>query len=171
MTSQFLLNFFLTLDTIGALIGVGSVTFAEIFYTTAASDGVIDHHERKYLRHIYHGLTYGMALVLFSGLALVILEYLIPNAPQSALTGPFWALETLTIAVLLFAELLSHKQSPWWLGSGAILASWWMILLIDLGFFSAYNFTEIIFVAVIATAVAICGLQLLRFILKPHRAS
>jgi hypothetical protein len=166
MTPQFLINIFLALDTIGALIGAGSVTFAEIFYTTAAADGVIDHHERKYLRHVYHGLTYGMVLVLFSGLALVILEYLVPNAPQTALAGPFWALETLTIAVLFFAELLSHKQTSWWLGSAAILTCWWMILLINLGVFSSYNFSVILFVAILATLLVAGVLQCLRLFLK-----
>ena len=139
MTSA-LIPYVAALHTLGALIGVGTVTFAEIFYTKAAADGVIDHHERKYLRHLFHGLTFGMTLVLLAGIALIVLEYLVPDAPQDVLAVPFWALQTLTVFVIILAARLSKGHAQWWFASAGILTGWWMILLIDLGYLNAFGY-------------------------------
>jgi hypothetical protein len=150
------------LHLIGAMIGAASVTYAEFFYTLAAADGIIDHHERKYLRHIYHGLTYGMVLVVLSGIALIVLEYLVPNAPQDVLAAPFWMIETLTLLVILFAEGLTHKKIGWWLASAAILTGWWMILLLDLGLLNSFGYLKLLVAYVLATFVVAGILGLIR---------
>ena len=157
------------LHSLGALIGVGYATYAEFFYTKAAADGIIDHHERKYLRHIYRGLTYGMTSVLLSGIALIVLEYLVPDASQDVLAAPFWALQTLTIFVLLQAHRLSQKSIPWWFASATILAGWWMILFIDLGYLNQFGYVTILLEYVLAVFLAAGILGYLRVLMKPKK--
>jgi hypothetical protein len=166
MTSE-LLSFFAILHTAGALIGVGMVTFAEVFYTKAASDGIIDHHERKYLRHLFNGLRFGMTLVLVSSFGLIVLEYLIPNAPQDVLAAPFWTLQTLTLLVLLFGSMLSRKRGAWWFASAAVLTAWWIMLLIDLGFLNQFSYFMYLFTYIAATLIVAALLGYLRILLTP----
>ena len=157
--------------TLGALIGVGFVTFAEVFYTKAASDGVIDHHERKYLRHLFHGLQFGMVMVILAGVALIVLEYLVPNAPQDVLAAPFWALQTLTVFVILMAYRLAERKTSWWFGSAAILTGWWTILSIDLGFFNNFGYLTILFTYLIMTFIVAAVLGYFRVLMKVKKTS
>lgn len=141
------------IDTFGALVGTGMTTFAEIFYNHAVSDGEIDHHERKYLRRLFRGFTFGITLVLLCNIALIVLEYLIPDAPTTVLLAPFWALQILALLILVIGWMLSKRAIPWWLGSSAVLSAWWILLLDDLGFFNAYSFLTIFFVFVLVTFI------------------
>jgi hypothetical protein len=154
--------FFAGLNTLGALIGTAFTTYAEIFYTRAAADDRIDHHERKYLRHLFQGLKFGMILVLVSGVALIVLEYLVPSAPQTVLTGPFWALQTLIYLIIALAWALSKKKASWWFSSAAILVGWWMMSLIDLGFLNSFNYVQIILAFIFVTFIVAGLLNYLR---------
>jgi hypothetical protein len=171
MDTVALIPVFALLHTLGALIGAGTTLFAEIFYTKAAADGVIDHHERKYLRHLYHGLTYGMVLVLISASALMVLEYLVPDAPQDVLAAPFWALQLLTFSIILFSYFLSKKQIQWWIASAAILTGWWLMLAIDFGFLNTFGFFSILFLYIIATIIVAGVLGYLRVLMRPKDTS
>ena len=153
MNTDSLITFFATLHTFGAIIGVATVTFAETFYTAAARDGIIDHHERKYLRQLFHGLRFGMILVLLSGVALVVLEYLVPDATQLVLEAPFWALMTLTLIVIGFASMLVSKTTPWRVASSGILVGWWFILLLDLGYMNSLGYINIMLLYVLASVL------------------
>ncbi|MBA3789110.1 hypothetical protein H0X32_01790 [Patescibacteria group bacterium] len=161
-----LISFFAAVHTLGALIGTGSITFAEVFYTKAAADGRIDHHERKYLRRMLRGLTLGILLIIISGSALMVLEYLVPNASQAVLTAPFWALQTLTLLIIIFANLLSKDFVAWWFGSVAILVAWWMILLIDLGFLNSYGYLVLLVAYLFMTFVVAGMLGYLRVVMR-----
>ncbi|MDR3546979.1 MAG: hypothetical protein P4M11_01655 [Candidatus Pacebacteria bacterium] len=161
MTTQ-LIPLLAILNTLGALIGTGMTTFAEVFYTHAVSDGEIDHHERKYLRRLFRGFAFGITLVILSNIALIVFEYLVPYAPESVLTVPFWSLQILTLIIIFVGWLLSKRQIQWWLGSSAVLVAWWLILLIDLGLLNAAGFFEIIFTYIIATILAAGALSYLR---------
>jgi hypothetical protein len=169
MTSE-LLSFFLELHTLGAIICAGYVAFAEFFYTKAASDGIIDHHERKYLRHLFSGLRFGMSIVLVSSIALIVLEYLLPDSPQDVLSAPFWALQTLTLLVLFFAWLLSRKNAEWWFVSAAILTGWWMMLLIDLGYLQQFQLTYFMYLLLyFVVSLVLSGvLSYIRILLTPR---
>jgi hypothetical protein len=169
MDTLALIPYVVMLHTLGALIGAGTVTFAEIFYTSAASDGVIDHHERKYLRRIFHALRYGMVLVLFSGFALIVLEYLVTDAPQDVLAAPFWALQTLTFFVLVLAARLSKREAPWWFASAGILVAWWMILFIDVGYLNAYGYVEIMLMYIVSTFVVAGILGYVRTLMRARK--
>jgi hypothetical protein len=148
-----LISVFAALHTLGAFIGTGFTTYAEAFYTRAASDDRIDHHERKYLRRLFHGLTYGLVLVLISGTALIVLEYIVPDAPQEVLAAPFWFLQTLIYVIIFVGWLLSKDKTPWWFGSAAVVVAWWMMLLIDLGFFNSFGYVALILSYIITTFI------------------
>jgi hypothetical protein len=154
------------LSTLGALIGAGFTTYAEIFFTHAASDGEIDHHERKYLRRLFKGFAFGITLVLFSNIALIVLEYLVPSAPQAVLAAPFWTLQTLTLLIIFVGWLLSKRRIPWWLGSTAVLTAWWMLLFIDLGSFNTSGFLDLLFTYVLVTALVAGVLSYLRMYMR-----
>ena len=171
MLAVALIPFFAILHALGALIGTGTTTFAEIFYTKAASDGIIDHHERKYLRRMYHGLRIGMTLVLLSGIALIVLEYLVPNAPQQVMFAPFWAIQTLTLIILVLGALLSRREVTWWFASAALLAGWWMLLLLDIGFFNAWTYLKILIVYVIVSFIVGVALSYLRLLMRKKNTS
>jgi hypothetical protein len=167
MTSQ-LIPYIVILHTLGAIIGAGVTTFAEIFYTEAAADGRIDHHERKYLRRMYHALKFGMILVLLTGIGLVVFEYLVPDAPQDVLAAPFWAMETFTLLIILLASLISKKAASWGLASAGILTAWWMILLIDLGYLNSFGYVFLIIMYGIVTLLIAAAFGYLRVFLRSH---
>jgi hypothetical protein len=150
------------ISTFGALIGAGFTTYAEIFFDHAVSDGEIDHHERKYLRRLFKGFAFGITLVLFSNLALIVLEYLIPDAPQSVFAAPFWAMQILTLLIIVTGLMLSKRRIQWWLGSATVITAWWMLLLIDLGYFNTSGFLDLVFIYVIVTALVASTLSFLR---------
>jgi uncharacterized membrane protein YhdT len=152
MESQFI-PFFALLHIVGALVGTVSVTYAEIFYIKAASDGNIDKHERKYLRRLYRGITIGTLILIFAGSALMTLEYLVPYAPQSVLTAPFWTIQILTLLILLMGYIISKKEATWAIGSGIIFTAWWMVLFIDLGFTNSLGYAELFIIYIIAAAI------------------
>jgi hypothetical protein len=156
MTLQ-LISAFGLLHTLGAVIGTAFTTFAEAFYTRAAADDRISHHERKYLRRMFRGLKFGMLLVLCSGIGLIVCEYLVPSAPETVLTAPFWAFQTLTYVVIILGWLLSKDKAPWWFSSAAILVGWWMILLIDLGLLNPFGYIELM-LSYIFTTFIVAGL-------------
>lgn len=141
------------LHMVGAILGALYNTFAEVFYIKAASDGNIDAHERKYLRRLFRGLHAGVIIILFASIALIVLEYLVPDAPQAVLTGPFWAVQTITLAMLLFGYELSKRAAPWWLASAAMLAGWWMLVAIDAGLFNTLGYIPILVIYAIALLV------------------
>jgi hypothetical protein len=154
------------LHVLGAVIGAGLATFSEITYLQAAADGRIDHHERKYLRRLFHGLHVGMALVLFSGFALVVLEYLVPDAQQQVLFAPFWAVQTLALILLMLGALLSRHLIKWRFASAAILGGWWVLLLADLGYLNSLHYFGILMIFVIVSFILVGVLQALHVLIK-----
>lgn len=118
----------MTIQALGAALGVAGVTFAELFYTRAVVDGKINTCEKKHIEHTLWALRWGVIVVVLAGIALIMVEYYIPNAVQSVLTSSFWMTQTLTVVVLIFGILISRSLVPWWLGSAAAFTAWWMML-------------------------------------------
>lgn len=117
--------------TLGAALGAVGVTFAEFFYTRAVADGKIDTCEKKHIHRTLWALQWGVCTVVLSGLALIIVEYFIPEGSQAVLTAPFWMTHTLTLVVITFGFLISRSLVPWWLGSATAFSAWWMMLALD----------------------------------------
>ncbi len=119
------------IHAIGAALGAGGVTFAEIFYTKATADGRIDRREQEYFRATFWALQWGLLTVLISGIALTIIQYFLPNSPQAVLYAPLWMQNTLALVIIIAAWFVSRRAFPWWVGSSLIFAGWWMMLVLD----------------------------------------
>ncbi len=159
------------IHTLGAVVGTFFTTYAEMYYTVASSDGVIDHHERKYLRNLYRGLKWGMAAVVVSGVALIVSEYLVAGASPTVYEGAFWMIQVLTFLILFMSWMLAKKKAAWWVGAAVVLSAWWAILFIDLGFFNAFSFIALAVMYFLYFCVVALKLALWRLWLwKPKKA-
>jgi hypothetical protein len=170
MESQ-LIPFLAIIHIVGAVVGTISVTYAEIFYIKAASDGDIDKHERKYLRRLYRGITIGTLVLIFAGSALMTLEFLVPYAPQAVLSAPFWSMQILTVFIVLAGYAISRNHTPWAVGSGIIFTAWWMILFIDLGFTNTFSYVALFTTFIIAAAIISAILWYARRLFSPRTHS
>lgn len=92
--------------SLGLTLGVGSSTFALIFFIRALEDGVVDPTERKFLGTVFVVLRIGMAL-LFLGL---LLSLMLP----AALPLPLWLLlGVITVnAVLMDRHIMPMQYGP-----------------------------------------------------------
>ncbi|MEK9161128.1 MAG: hypothetical protein AAB440_03840 [Patescibacteria group bacterium] len=156
----------LTVHALGAALGVAGVTFAEMFYTRAVVDEKIDTCEKKHILHTLWALRWGVMVTVLSGVALVTVEYYIPNAVQTVLTPSFWVIQTLTIVVIVFGVLISRSQVPWWLGSSATFTAWWMMLALHAWRGVPLSYVGLLLLYVILTLVVACVFHYLRTILK-----
>ncbi len=140
---------------LGAAFGVGGVTYAEVTYTKAIADNRITDRERDYFAKSFWALRWGMTTVLLSGIALIIVQYFLPDSPDTVLYAPLWMQNTLALVVTLSAWLMARKYISWWLGSSIAFAGWWMLLILDA--FALFPFSYLIllftyFVAVFLSA-------------------
>jgi len=126
-----LINVLSVIHALGAAVGAGGITFAEILYLKASADGRIDERERDYIRTTFWALKWGMATVLLSAIALIIAQYQIPAQAQAVTTPAFWAQLTLALVVLLAGYELARKRAPWLVATSFGFAAWWMILILD----------------------------------------
>jgi small-conductance mechanosensitive channel len=156
------------LHTIGAVLGAGGVTFAELLYAQGIADGKIDASEEKHIRATFFSLRWGMSLLLISGVGLIVVEYLLPNTPQHVMLTPFWVMNTLTVVILLFGFLLSRRTISLWLGGSVALTSWWMILILDAWQGPSPSYTVLMFTFVLACGFVAFVLACIRGLLKAH---
>jgi len=109
--------------SLGLTFGVGSSTFALIFYIQALQDGTIDSSERAFLQTVYAVLRIGIVLLAASLIASLIF-------PTSLVFGnPLKALVLLGVIVGNALLMTAHKMP---MRFGPILAggSWYALLLI-----------------------------------------
>jgi len=108
---------------IGLTLGVGSSTFALIFYIQALRDGTIDPSEKRLMHTVYTVLRIGMIL-LGIGLLLTLL-------PGWGYFSPIYLMQwTLLGVITLNAVLMTYHVMP--MKYGPILAggSWYSLLLV-----------------------------------------
>jgi hypothetical protein len=139
----------ITIHVIGAALGAAGVTYAEIFYTKATADGHIDRREYDYFSTTFWALRWGMTVVLVSGIALVIVQYLLPNSPEDVFYAPLWTQNTLALVITLAAWFTSRKMFPWWLGSSLAFAGWWMMLVLDGARNATFSYLHLLMVYVL----------------------
>jgi hypothetical protein len=142
------------IHSLGAMLGAGGITYAEVFYTKAVADGHVDRKERDYFARSYFALRYGMTTVLLTGLALIIVQYFLPNSPDEVLYAPLWMQNTLALIVTFAAWALSRDFIPWWAGSSIAFAGWWMLLILDAFALFPIPYLFLLFVFVIAVFVS-----------------
>lgn len=119
------------IHAIGAALGAGGVTYAEIVYAKAIADNRIDARERAYFEKSYWALRWGMSTVLLSGLALIVVQYFLPDSPDAVLYAPLWMQNTLALIITCSAWFMARGHISWWLGSSLAFAGWWMLLTLD----------------------------------------
>ncbi len=109
--------------TIGLTLGVGSSTFALIFYIRALEDGVVDASEKRFMETVYTVLRIGMTCIFLSLCGNTIFHSNVLPAPHVT-----WALFGI---ILLNAILMSYHYMP--MRFGPILAggSWYSLFLIS----------------------------------------
>jgi len=109
--------------TIGLTLGVGSSTFALIFYILALEDGVIDASERRFMHTVYFVLRLGMAFLLVALLA----NTLLGTTPLYAL-APSWVLMMILIlnAVLMTYHIMPMQYGPIFAGG-----SWYSLFIVS----------------------------------------
>lgn len=106
---------------IGLTLGVGSSTFALIFYIRALEDGIVEDSERRLMHSVYIVMRIGMALL---GITLC---YALITAPS---------LQTLTSFVLLLivainALLMHLNRMPMRFGPVIAGGSWYMLFFVE----------------------------------------
>jgi len=130
----------IALHGLGAALGAGGALFAEIFYAKATADGRVDHREHEWFHATFFALRWGMTLVLLSGIALVVVQYFLPNSPERVLHPALWAQNALSLLILGLAYALTKKRISWQTGAATIFAAWWMLFLLDVWQGSTYPF-------------------------------
>jgi len=153
------------IHTLGAALGAAGVTFAELYYTRAVVDGKIDTCEKTHIHRTLWALQWGVCTVVLSGIALIVVEYYIPDVSQIVLTAPFWMTHTLTVVVITLGFLISRSLIPWWFGSAAAFSAWWMMLAIDGWRDMPLNYLSLVIAYVLLTVGVIAVFHYVRSVL------
>lgn len=106
--------------TLGLTLGVGSSTFALIFYIRALEDGVIDDSEKRFLHTVFVVLRIGMILI-FIGLVL----FLFTSTPQPL--AQWFLLGVIT----LNAILMQMRKMPMKFGPVIAGGSWYSLFFVS----------------------------------------
>lgn len=138
-----------TTHLIGSALGAGAVTYAEIAHAKAIADGRIERKEYEYFARAFWALRWGMSTVLLSGLALIYVQYFLPDSDSAVLYSPLWIQNTLALAITLGGWCMARRTFPWWLGSSIAFAGWWMMLVLDLFALFSTSYLMLIFTYVL----------------------
>ncbi len=108
---------------IGLTFGVGSSTFALIFYIQALGDGVIDDSEKRLMHTVYVVLRIGIALIVLSLLSGLLFE-------QTAFNGVSSKAWFLLSIIIGNAILMSRHKMPMRFGPVLAGGSWYALFLV-----------------------------------------
>ncbi len=151
---EYLAAFLAGLHTLGAAIGAGGALYAEVIYTKSMQDNHIDAVERRWFSITYKALSWGMFLVLVTGIALIIVQFFLPNSPQDVLYAPLWMQNTLAFVITIAAWFMSRRAIPWWFGSSLIFTGWWMMLALDAWQALSIPYLSLVFLYIISVFIA-----------------
>ena len=119
---------------IGLTLGVGSSTFALVFYIKALEDQRIDASEKNLMHAVYTVLRIGMVLIV---LALVLLATFVFSfsgvaALSALLSSPVFLVEWTLMGVIIGnAILMSKHRMPMWLGPTLAGGSWYSLFFLS----------------------------------------
>ena len=128
------MDYYLLLVTVhifGAILGVGGITFAEIFYFKSAKDNIINETESSFLKTTYFVLRIGTILLVLSGFGFLV-YYRFIGSEELLYNSQLWTKLTIVIVIALNAVLLQAKKMPAWLGSPISLVSWYATMLLGI---------------------------------------
>lgn len=145
-------SFLLFCQALGSLIGAATAVWAEFAYVRAVRDGHVTAAELKHLKIIWHGLYFGMTLVLLSMLGMVLSAYITAAQVQPGVTTNYWILAAFTLIILGISWGLAHKKISHPLGSALIFSAWWFLAYLTGGWLPSLTFgAAIAFYVVVAT--------------------
>lgn len=132
------MDFFITfVNTLGMTLGVGSSTYAIIFFHQSIADGMIDDTEKRFLHTVYFLLHAGMILLFLS---YATQGYAIMRGLPLPVNTDTLAIESTLLAIIFGNAVLMEKRLiAMWLGPAIAGASWYGIFLafvLDLYHFS-----------------------------------
>lgn len=122
-------TFLIVVHLIGAALGVGGATFAEIFLLKAVRDGEIDPVESSFMQVTYRVVRVGLFLLILSGFGFLIL-YRFTGLEERLYSPLLWSKLSIVVVILINAILLQARHIPLWLGSALSFASWYAAMLI-----------------------------------------
>lgn len=158
-------TFLIIIHLIGAVLGVGGATFAEIFYLKAKKDGVVEPLEIDHLRTIYFVLRIGLFILLMSGLGFLLFYYL--NGAGQALLSPKILVKLSIVFILIFnAFLAKAKKIPMWFSAAISLTSWYTAMILGAWRTLDASFVNIIIVYIVAVFIVAGILELIKKYLK-----
>ncbi len=123
---------------LGLTLGIGSSTFALIFYIQFLSDGEMDPTERRVLKTVFFVLRLGMAFII-SGL---LLFFALGQAAGVSLFDDVGFLIQATIMGVIVgnAVLMTLHYMPMWLGPVLAGGSWYALFLVRFVPFSSPSY-------------------------------
>lgn len=146
---------------IGAVLGVGAATFAEILYMRAMRDGVVEPEEGATLRIVYRVMRIGLYLTLITGFSF-LLYFRFSGNEAMLFDGKLWAKMTIVLIIPLNALLMSFRKIPMWLGSAVSLTSWYAAVVLGVYRTVPFSYVSIIVLYVIAVFIVAAALSLIR---------
>jgi hypothetical protein len=144
----------IAVHAIGAALGAGAATFAEIAYAKAIADNRVEERERAYFAKSYWALRWGMTTVLLSGIALIIVQYFLPDSPDAVLYAPLWMQNTLVLVIAISAWLMARGHVDWWVGSSIAFAGWWMLFILDAFALFPFSYLVLLFAYLIGVFIS-----------------
>jgi FAD/FMN-containing dehydrogenase len=130
------------LYAIGLTLGVGSSTFALIFYIDALADGVVDPSEKRFLRIVYRVLRLGMLGIFVSLVGLVVRD----GVGSFTIHGMEWFL---LLVILINAVLMDFRKMPMRFGPVLAGGSWYSLFVVSRTPIESYGPVAIIFLYVL----------------------
>ncbi len=128
------MDYYLILTTfhiLGTILGVGGITFEEMFYFKSAKDGIIDKTESSFLKLTFFIVRIGTILLVLSGFGFLVYYRLFGNV-ELLYNPQLWAKFLIVIVIAVNSVLLLAKKMPAWIGSPISLVSWYSALLLGI---------------------------------------
>jgi hypothetical protein len=159
-----------SLHLLGAALGCAGITFAEIFYLKATSDGRIDTREQSYIRSTYWAMKWGLSLALISGLLLTIAQYQSGSPYQIVMYSALWMQDTLALLIIFSGWALAAKRTSWWFATSVAFSAWWMMLLLHGWLTIPLSYMSLVFLYVVFAGATAIILGYFRSVFHPDNA-
>lgn len=148
-----LITFLAFCQALGAFTGALMAVWGELAYIRAMRNGTIDGAERVHLNALARGLRFGMTLVLFSSLGLVVTAFLSRAELQPALSDAYWVSIVLALLITLTSFALSRRRVSFAFGSALLFTAWWFLAYLTTGLLPSLSFGAAVALFVVAAAV------------------
>lgn len=146
---------------IGAVLGVGAATFAEIYYTRFNRDNIIDEGEAGTLKVTYTTMRLGLFVLVISGFGF-LLYYRLTGQVEPLLSSQFLAKMTIVGVLVGNALLLQARVVPMVLGTAISLTSWYAAFILGLLHLESFPYLPTMLFYVAAIPVVMLALQAIR---------